>query len=67
MLGNGYSGVWSWFLGFYDKGAVNAQSNAQLMPSVTDPLNKMIYEVHQYFGTSYDIHTNMYPGIFLLI
>jgi endoglucanase len=52
LPGNGFSGAWSWFLGFYDKGAVNAQSNAQLMPSVTDSLNKMIYEVHQYFDSN---------------
>eukprot|EP00029_Vermamoeba_vermiformis_P007763 TRINITY_DN3449_c0_g1_i1.p1 TRINITY_DN3449_c0_g1~~TRINITY_DN3449_c0_g1_i1.p1 ORF type:complete len:569 (-),score=73.72 TRINITY_DN3449_c0_g1_i1:80-1786(-) len=49
LPGNGYTGAWSWFLGAWDGAATNPQANSQIMPTVWDPLSRMIYEVHQYF------------------
>lgn len=52
--GNGYTGAWSWF-----ESTWYGTPNAQVMGRVRDPLDHMVYEVHQYFdkdgsGTSTD-------------
>jgi aryl-phospho-beta-D-glucosidase BglC (GH1 family) len=38
LPGNGYTSAWNWF----------DNQNDQSMPSVNDPLGRMVYEVHQY-------------------
>ena len=52
--GNGYTGAWSW-----SGNAWYGTSNATVMGQVRDPLDRMVFEVHQYFdkdssGTSAD-------------
>ena len=42
--GNGYTGAWSWF-----ESTWYGTPNAQVMGRVRDPLNHMVFEVHQYF------------------
>lgn len=42
--GNGYTGAWSWF-----ESTWYGTPNAQVMGQVRDPLDHMVYEVHQYF------------------
>ncbi len=50
IKGNGWTGAHSWLDTWYDQGANPQRSNAQTMIEVNDPINKMIFEVHQYFG-----------------
>lgn len=52
--GNGYTGAWSWF-----ESTWYGTPNAEVMLRVNDPLDRMVFEVHQYFdkdgsGTSPD-------------
>lgn len=42
--GNGYTGAWSWF-----ESTWYGSANAEVMDRVHDPLNRMLFEVHQYF------------------
>ncbi|MCE4556645.1 glycoside hydrolase family 5 protein [Pelomonas cellulosilytica] len=43
LPGNGYTGAWSWFeTGWY------GTPNAEVMGRVRDPLDHMVFEVHQY-------------------
>lgn len=44
LPGNGYSGAWSWF-----ESTWYGTPNAAVMGQVRDPLDHMVYEVHQYF------------------
>lgn len=43
LPGNGYTGAWSWF-----ESKWYGTPNAEVMERVRDPLNHMVYEVHQY-------------------
>ncbi len=54
VVGNGWTGAHSWLQTWYDKDASSPTSNADTMIQVTDSANKMIFEVHQYFGKSRD-------------
>lgn len=42
--GNGYTGAWSWF-----ETTWYGSANADVMDRVHDPLDRMLFEVHQYF------------------
>jgi len=42
--GNGYTGAWSWH-----ESKWYGAANAQVMGQVHDPLDRMLFEVHQYF------------------
>lgn len=42
--GNGYTGAWSW-----QEGRWYGTANAEVMDRVHDPLDRMLFEVHQYF------------------
>ncbi|HEV6966317.1 glycoside hydrolase family 5 protein [Roseateles sp.] len=42
--GNGYTGAWSWF-----ETTWYGSANAAVMDRVHDPLDRMLFEVHQYF------------------
>ncbi|KQV46864.1 hypothetical protein ASC95_25405 [Pelomonas sp. Root1217] len=42
--GNGYTGAWSWF-----ESSWYGTPNAEVMGKVRDPLDHMVFEVHQYF------------------
>jgi len=42
--GNGYTGAWSWH-----EGRWYGTANAEVMDRVHDPLDRMLFEVHQYF------------------
>ncbi|HEU6456061.1 MAG TPA: glycoside hydrolase family 5 protein, partial [Roseateles sp.] len=58
--GNGYTGAWSWF-----ESKWYGTPNAEIMGQVRDPLDRMVFEVHQYFdkdgsGTAPDCVS---PGI----
>lgn len=44
LPGNGYSGAWSWF-----ESTWYGTPNAEVMGRVRDPLDHMVFEVHQYF------------------
>lgn len=44
LPGNGYTGAWSWF-----EGKWYGSPNAEVMLRVRDPLDRMVFEVHQYF------------------
>jgi endoglucanase len=44
LPGNGYTGAWSWF-----ESKWYGTPNAQVMGRVRDPLDNMVFEVHQYF------------------
>lgn len=44
LPGNGYTGAWSWF-----ESTWYGTPNAQVMGRVRDPLDHMVFEVHQYF------------------
>lgn len=44
LPGNGYTGAWSWF-----EGKWYGTANAEVMGRVHDPLDRMLFEVHQYF------------------
>ncbi|MFG6413636.1 glycoside hydrolase family 5 protein [Roseateles sp. DC23W] len=44
LPGNGYTGAWSWF-----ESKWYGTPNAEVMGKVRDPLDHMVFEVHQYF------------------
>ncbi|MGM9484348.1 glycoside hydrolase family 5 protein [Roseateles sp. NT4] len=44
LPGNGYSGAWSWF-----EKTWYGTPNAEVMGQVRDPIDNMVFEVHQYF------------------
>ena len=44
LPGNGYTGAWSWF-----ESKWYGTPNADVMGRVKDPLDNMVFEVHQYF------------------
>jgi endoglucanase len=44
LPGNGYTGAWSWF-----ESTWYGTPNAKVMGRVRDPLDHMVFEVHQYF------------------
>ncbi len=51
--GNGWTGAASWTDNSYDQGASPKKSNAETMLTIQDSKNKLIFEVHQYFGKSF--------------
>ena len=56
--GNGWTGAGSWTSNVYDQGANPKKSNAETMLTIQDPINKIIFEVHQYFGKCASMETS---------